>query len=72
VREIVREVETESGKSLAVIEKPRRVGDAPHLVSDCSRAKNQLGWQTRHSDLANIVSSAWRWHTRPLAEAPEG
>jgi len=62
VTEILTEVQIAVGKAVASVVEPRRPGDAAHLVSDCKRAETNLGWQTRHSDLENIVSSAWAWH----------
>ncbi|MGH1559646.1 GDP-mannose 4,6-dehydratase [Caulobacter segnis] len=39
---------------------PRRAGDAPVLVGDNTKAREQLGWQpSRHLD--DTLSSAWRW-----------
>jgi UDP-glucose 4-epimerase len=41
---------------------PRRPGDPPELVADATRARVQLGWVPRYSDLDTIVETAWRWH----------
>ena len=41
---------------------PRRPGDPPSLVADARRAQQLLGWIPRHSQLDNIVTTAWRWH----------
>jgi UDP-glucose 4-epimerase len=41
---------------------PRRPGDAPALVADASRIRNELGWEPRYPDLEEIVASAWAWH----------
>lgn len=41
---------------------PRREGDAPILVADASRARQELGWQPRYPELATIVEHAWAWH----------
>ena len=39
----------------------RREGDPPVLVADASRAKKELGWSARRSDLRNQISDAWKW-----------
>lgn len=53
-----------TGKEIrAVIESPRP-GDPSRLFADASRAARVLGWMPRHSDLGNIVRTAWQWHTR--------
>jgi len=38
---------------------PRRPGDPDRL------AKTILGWSPEHSDLSNIVRSAWNWYNNP-------
>lgn len=42
----------------------RRAGDPSHLVADSSKARSVLGWQPQHAELATIISSAWKWHTK--------
>lgn len=61
--EVVKMVEKISGKKVKFSFGERRPGDPAQLVADPSRAKQELGWQTVHSKLENIVSSAWLWHT---------
>jgi len=34
------------------------------LVADSRKIREQLGWQPRYADLANIIADAWRWETR--------
>lgn len=41
---------------------PRRPGDAPILVADATKLRRQLGWRPNHSDVRDIITSAWRWH----------
>ena len=41
---------------------PAARGDPPELVADPSRAREVLGWQARHTDIKEIVASAWSWH----------
>ena len=64
VREVIRCCEAVSGKSIPVVERPRRPGDPPRLVASAEKAARELGWQPRHPKLEQIVSSAWRWHCR--------
>ncbi len=42
---------------------PRRQGDPARLVADSTKAKEALGWQPRHADIAAIVKSAYAWHS---------
>jgi len=41
---------------------PRRSGDPARLVASCKKANEILGWKAKHTDIAEIISSAWNWH----------
>jgi UDP-arabinose 4-epimerase len=69
IREIIECVEEVSQRSVAVREAPRRSGDPKELVADPSKAERLLGWRPRHSDLRNIVETAWNWHRRPRSSS---
>lgn len=43
------------------IEGPRP-GDPAILVADSARAQAALRWVPRHSDIGDILASAWKWH----------
>jgi UDP-glucose-4-epimerase GalE len=62
VREVIRTVEEVTGKSVAVKEGPRRPGDPPVLVASSDKARKELGWQPRYTELRPIVETAWNWH----------
>lgn len=64
VLDIVRTVETVSGRAAPFRFGPRRAGDPPILVADPAAAMRQLAWRPRFSDLSTIVDSALRWHRR--------
>ena len=64
VREVVQGVERVTGRSLPVVEGPRRPGDPPTLISDPSRIKAALGWKPAHDDLDGIIRSAIAWERR--------
>jgi len=63
VRQVIDMVEKVSGRKVPFHMAPRRVGDAPVLVADASRAGETLGWQPRHSSLETICETAWRWYS---------
>jgi UDP-glucose 4-epimerase len=67
VREIVAAVENVIGHRLPVREAPRRPGDPPVLIADPSRIKTALGWQPKHDDIRDIVTSALEWERRSNA-----
>jgi UDP-glucose-4-epimerase GalE len=62
VREVLRAVETITGQKVPFRMGPRREGDAPVLVANSDRLKSTLGWQPRHTDIHDIVRSAWDFH----------
>ncbi len=51
-----------TGHAIPSLETPRRPGDAARLVASAARIQSDLGWETKHSSLEEIVSSAWEWH----------
>jgi UDP-glucose 4-epimerase len=61
-REVIRAVEKATGKSIRVIERPRRPGDPPALYADSSKAQRELGWKVKFPNIEAIVATAWRWH----------
>jgi UDP-glucose-4-epimerase GalE len=62
VREILAAIAKETGRAVPHIIKPRRPGDPAWLVADPSAARETLQFRPVHSDLANIVRTAWAWH----------
>jgi UDP-arabinose 4-epimerase len=59
VKEVIQAAREVTGRSIAVVEGPRRPGDAPRLVADATKAKRELGWQARYVDLSQIIATAW-------------
>lgn len=68
VREVLDELARVSGRPLAIVESPRRAGDAPQLIAAAGRIRETLGWTPRHDDLAGIVRSALAWEQRLLRQ----
>jgi len=64
VQEVLRVVESVTGKKVNVQHHPRREGDPPMLVADNNRARSLLGFSPTHSSLTTIVQTAWQWHSR--------
>ncbi len=62
VREVIAKSGAVTNRAVHVVEKPRRPGDAAMLVSGSQRAHDELGWSPKRSDLATMISDAWRWH----------
>lgn len=62
VREVIEAARKVTGHAIPVIEAPRRAGDSARLVASPQRIISKLGWQPRHTNLQDILSSAWEWH----------
>ena len=50
--------------NIKILEMDRRAGDPPVLVANITRAKNELGWEPRHSAIDNIVQTAVKWYSK--------
>lgn len=59
VREVLSAVERVTGRRLRVVESKRRPGDASCLVANSDRAKRELGWAPRYTNLEEIIDHAW-------------
>jgi UDP-glucose 4-epimerase len=64
VKEVIETARQITGRKLAVVEAGRRDGDPARLVADSTRARRELGWRPRYSDLDTIVAHAWAWQSR--------
>lgn len=64
VQQVIDAVGLEAGCPVPVVYSARRPGDPPVLVADACKAQEILGWRADHSDLAGIISSAWKWHEK--------
>jgi UDP-glucose 4-epimerase len=72
-REVIRAVERATGRTISVVESPRRPGDPPALYADSTKAQRELGWKVRFPDIDSIVATAWKWHSshpRGYADRP--
>jgi UDP-glucose 4-epimerase len=67
VRELLDMVEKVAGQAIPQREAPRRAGDPPALIARASRIRTTLGWQPRHDDLKDIVTSALAWERKLAA-----
>jgi UDP-glucose 4-epimerase len=64
VREVLRAVEIACGKTLNVVDEPRRAGDPPTLVAIADRVRDVLGWTPRFDNLDTIVETALAWEKK--------
>jgi len=61
--EILQMIERVTGKPVPYDNAPRREGDLTRLYADPQRAKDVLGFTAEHSDLENIIRTAWNFHS---------
>ncbi len=63
VLEVLRAVERATGRPVPHQIGARREGDPASLIAAAVKARAQLGWEARRSDLDQIVSDALRWRS---------
>jgi len=64
VREIIRTTEEITGSRIPVKVSGRRPGDPAVLCASPAKLQRELQWQPLHSNLGEIISSAWNWQRR--------
>lgn len=64
VLEILESIKKVTGKSVPYGGGPRRDGDLTRLYADAAKAKSVLGFTPKHSDLENIIATAWAFHRK--------
>jgi UDP-glucose-4-epimerase GalE len=64
VKEVLRAVEEVTGQKVPHVIGPRREGDPPELVANSEKLQRVLGWKPEHSEIREIVESAWKFAQR--------
>lgn len=64
VLEVIGAIERLTGKAPPYELGPRRPGDVPVLTADLGRARDDLGFDPKMSDIDTIVATAWNFHKR--------
>ncbi|MBD3422760.1 MAG: UDP-glucose 4-epimerase GalE [Chitinivibrionales bacterium] len=59
VKRVVEEARALTGKPIPVDVVGRRPGDPGKLAASAQKAKRNLGWKPRYSDVATLISSTW-------------
>lgn len=62
VLQIVEACRKVTGRPIPVQMCPRRPGDPPALYASGQKARRELGWEPRFSDVETIVRDAWAFH----------
>jgi UDP-arabinose 4-epimerase len=63
VREIIAMAEKITKKTVPIRHKARRAGDPPELIAKLGSIQTLLPNWPNHSQLENIMQTAWRWHS---------
>jgi UDP-glucose 4-epimerase len=64
VREVVRMAEEVTGTKISVRIASRRAGDPAVLCASPAKLMGELDWKPVHSDLREIINTAWHWYQR--------
>jgi UDP-glucose 4-epimerase len=62
VKEVIDMAREITGRPIPAEVVARRPGDPAVLVASSHKIRRELGWEPKHSDLRNIIESAWNWH----------
>jgi UDP-glucose 4-epimerase len=63
VKEVIEAAKEITGRPIPAEIGPRRPGDPAILVASSEKIRRELGWQPRYSNVHDIISSAWKWHS---------
>lgn len=64
VQEVIQSALRITGKTIQVVDAPRREGDPARLVADSRLAIQNLGWSPRYAELDQMISHAWDWEKK--------
>jgi UDP-glucose 4-epimerase len=63
-KEVVDMVKKISGTDFPVSIAEKRPGDVAETVANASKIKEEIGFETKYSDLETIIKTAWAWHKK--------
>jgi UDP-arabinose 4-epimerase len=64
VNDVIETTQRVTGLSVPVVRGERRPGDPAVLITNSTKAHEELGWVPRITDLGEIIATAWAWHQR--------
>jgi UDP-glucose 4-epimerase len=62
VKQVIETCRAVTDIDITAISAPRRTGDPAVLIASSDRARSELGWDPKYSDLEIMVKHAWNWH----------
>lgn len=63
-KEVLAMVQKVSGMHFPIESGAKRPGDAACVYADNEKAKKEIGFEPKYSDLETIISTAWQWHKK--------
>ncbi len=66
VKDMITVVEDVTGYRIPTVAAARRPGDPTALCASPVKLMQALGWKPKHSELRNIIQTAWNFHNSPL------
>lgn len=72
VAEVVEMARQVTGRRIPTEGAARRAGDVAIAIADPDKITRELGWQPRHSELDQIIESAWQWQLARESFSVEG
>jgi UDP-glucose 4-epimerase len=67
VQEVIDTAVKVTGRTIPVVDAPRRDGDPARLVADSAAARQALNWQPARFNLESIIEDAWKWECKVCA-----
>jgi UDP-glucose 4-epimerase len=64
IREVLETAERICGRRISIVSRARRKGDPAVLCASPEKLIQKVNWRPEHSDLNNIVQSAWNFHRK--------
>lgn len=68
IKEVLATIHRVTGEAVPAKYGARREGDPPALVAATDKAREFLDWQPCHSDLEEIIRTAWSWYQKSKLE----
>ena len=62
VKEVIETCRKVTDETIPAVVASRRAGDPAVLVASSEKAKRELGWTPKYSNLEEIIAHAWNWH----------
>lgn len=62
VLDIIKAFSAACGRDLPYVIEPRRAGDVTANYADCSKAKQELGWEAQY-DINDMCRDSWNWQS---------